>query len=943
MAARFVRLGIAGFKSFAEPASLDILPGLTGIVGPNGCGKSNVAEALRWAMGEGNARTLRGAEMDDVIFAGTAARPSRNLAEVSLVLEDDGAAFPAPFAGQPELQVVRRIERGVGSGYRVNGREARARDVQTLFADLASGARSSAMVSQGRVGAIVGARPDDRRVVLEEAAGITGLHARRAEADAKLRAAEANLERAEETRGGLDLQLAGLRRQAEQASRYRDLSARIAAAETSLLALARARATAARTTTAAALESAGAGVVRAAAASTAARVDAEAAAAALPGLRRAEAEARAAAERARVAQAGHQAAAARAADALAAAAARRTQVSRDLAHAEQIQADASRADTRLADEVRRLAEEADRHPARLAALQADAEAAAAELAAAEAAAAGTVERAAASTANAQALAQVLAQAEARARRAADAVARLGTDRDRAAQAVIDQARVAASLADRDAADAALAVARAVLADAERARALAAPAAAAAREALNRADAARTRLVAETGALADVLAVADGERWPPMVDRLQVPPGLEAALGAALGEDLAAAANPGAARHWRDLPPMVATPLPGEALSGLVQAPPALSRALSGIAVVPDDAAGDAAQAGLQPGQCLVSRAGAVWRWDGYTIRAGTPTAAAIRLQQRNRLAELRQDLAAAEAAAAQARATRQAADQAEREATAAEIQARTARREAEARTDRARQAATALVAQADAAAARLAQLDQRLAELAPEAAEAAAALDQARAQQAALPDASQLRAAADRARAALSAARTRDTADHRTLDAAAREHLARQARHGVLAREREDWAMRATDAVSRVTDLRARQGLKPEGPRHPLVARGAARKPGPATWRGTPALARCWRPQAFTRPPLGDSIRRCRNILPRPVMPRSKRTQAAWTTPGRGWRPHPPPAGRAKAHRTEIAGRRTPEQRTRDRIIAAVLLVATSIACGANVPWEASP
>jgi len=149
MAARFVRLGIAGFKSFAEPASLDILPGLTGIVGPNGCGKSNVAEALRWAMGEGNARTLRGAEMDDVIFAGTATRPSRNLAEVSLVLEDDGAAFPAPFAGQPELQVVRRIERGAGSGYRVNGREARARDVQTLFADLASGARSSAMVSQG--------------------------------------------------------------------------------------------------------------------------------------------------------------------------------------------------------------------------------------------------------------------------------------------------------------------------------------------------------------------------------------------------------------------------------------------------------------------------------------------------------------------------------------------------------------------------------------------------------------------------------------------------------------------------------------------------------------------------------------------------------------------------------------------------------------------------
>ena len=175
MGARFVRLGIAGFKSFADATSLEILPGLTGIVGPNGCGKSNVAEALRWAMGEANARHLRGGEMDDVIFAGSAARPSRNLAEVSLTLEDDEHGLPPPFTGQAELHIARRIERGGGSAYRVNGREARARDVQTLFADLASGARSSAMVSQGRVGALVNARPEERRAVLEEAAGITGL------------------------------------------------------------------------------------------------------------------------------------------------------------------------------------------------------------------------------------------------------------------------------------------------------------------------------------------------------------------------------------------------------------------------------------------------------------------------------------------------------------------------------------------------------------------------------------------------------------------------------------------------------------------------------------------------------------------------------------------------------------------------------------------------
>lgn len=160
MPVSFSRLRIAGFKSFAEPQTVEILPGLTGVVGPNGCGKSNVVEALRWAMGESSARSLRGGEMDDVIFAGTAGRPSRNLAEVTLTLEDAAGTAPPPFQEAEELQISRKIERGAGSAYRLNGREVRARDVQTLFADLASGARSSAMVSQGRVGTLVNARPE---------------------------------------------------------------------------------------------------------------------------------------------------------------------------------------------------------------------------------------------------------------------------------------------------------------------------------------------------------------------------------------------------------------------------------------------------------------------------------------------------------------------------------------------------------------------------------------------------------------------------------------------------------------------------------------------------------------------------------------------------------------------------------------------------------------
>ena len=205
MSVQFRRLRIAGFKSFAEPVSVEIHPGLTGIVGPNGCGKSNVVEALRWAMGEQSTRSMRAGEMDDVIFAGTAGRASRNLAEVTLTLDETAGAVPPPFHEQAELEIVRRIERGSGSEYRVNGKEVRARDVQTLFADLATGAHASGMVSQGRVGALVTARPEDRRAVLEEAAGITGLHARRHEAELKLRAAETNLARADDLRGQLEV------------------------------------------------------------------------------------------------------------------------------------------------------------------------------------------------------------------------------------------------------------------------------------------------------------------------------------------------------------------------------------------------------------------------------------------------------------------------------------------------------------------------------------------------------------------------------------------------------------------------------------------------------------------------------------------------------------------------------------------------------------------
>src|ERR1700720_837749 len=212
------RLRLAGFKSFVDPIELTIEPGLTGIVGPNGCGKSNLVEALRWVMGEASARRLRGGEMDDVIFAGSASRPARNIAEVSLTIDN---------AGREAIEIVRRIDRGSGSAYRINGREARARDVQLLFADAASGAHSGGLVSQGRIGALINAKPAERRVLLDEAAGTAGLYQRRHEAELKLKGAEDNLLRVDDVIVTMTQQLDGLKRQARQAHLYRRLSEQI--------------------------------------------------------------------------------------------------------------------------------------------------------------------------------------------------------------------------------------------------------------------------------------------------------------------------------------------------------------------------------------------------------------------------------------------------------------------------------------------------------------------------------------------------------------------------------------------------------------------------------------------------------------------------------------------------------------------------------------------
>ena len=224
---KFKQLDITGFKSFSEKTTFLIENGLTGIVGPNGCGKSNIVESLRWCMGENSAKSMRGSGMEDVIFSGTSNKPSKNISEVVLKLDNQNKEGPTQYKEFDEILIRRKIERDKGSKYYINEKEVRAKDVQTLFADLSTGARSPSLISQGRIGQLVTAKPSERKSILEEAAGISGIHARRQEAETRLNAAENNLKRADELKKQQQKQLDNLKKQAEEATRYKEISKEI--------------------------------------------------------------------------------------------------------------------------------------------------------------------------------------------------------------------------------------------------------------------------------------------------------------------------------------------------------------------------------------------------------------------------------------------------------------------------------------------------------------------------------------------------------------------------------------------------------------------------------------------------------------------------------------------------------------------------------------------
>ena len=230
----FKKLELIGFKSFFDKTTFFIQEGLTGIVGPNGCGKSNIVEALRWCMGETSAKSMRGSGMEDIIFSGTANKPAKNLSEVTITIDNSKKEGPGKYLDIEEIIIKRKIEREKGSKYFINDKEVRAKDVQTFFADLSTGAHSPSIISQGKIGMIVTAKPQERKSVLEEAAGISGIHIRRHEAETRLNAAENNLKRADELKRQQEKQLDNLKKQAEEATKYREISQKIKSIEAGL-------------------------------------------------------------------------------------------------------------------------------------------------------------------------------------------------------------------------------------------------------------------------------------------------------------------------------------------------------------------------------------------------------------------------------------------------------------------------------------------------------------------------------------------------------------------------------------------------------------------------------------------------------------------------------------------------------------------------------------
>ena len=816
----FSKLRLSGFKSFVDGTELIIQPGLTGIVGPNGCGKSNVVEALRWVMGETSAKQLRGGEMNEVIFGGTRDRPARNIAEVSVFLDNPTRNASAQFNDSDDLEVTRRIERDKGSVYKVNGRDVRAKDVQLLFADIATGARSTAMVSQGRIGAIINAKPAQRRNLLEEAAGITGLHNRRHEAELRLKAAEENLNRLNDVIQALEGQLEGLKKQARQAARYRTISDSIRSAEALVLTIKRSEVSEKLEAARQALKEAEEVVnERTGEAGSASAVQADAAAH-MPELRKAEAEAAAKYQHFVIAREKLDEELERVNNAREAAEMRRAQIKDDLERESARLSDATTAIERIEEERNKLnaesaAEAGDREKSRETLMNAAkaVEAVEEELSRLNRQISdGDTSRAAAR--------QQLNENEMRRQRAERRVSEATQQLEIVQQNALSPETVAAEERNASESEAMLAGARTAWEDCEAERARTQTAYESFREDAQGKATEHTKLQAEANALEELLADPKTEgSWTPIIDSVSVDPGFEGALGAAMGDDLAAAGDDTSPIRWNELPPfMQPSPLPegAQPLANFVRAPGRLGRRLSQIGVVENAEIGAQMVSQLKAGQRLVTKAGDLWRWDGFMAAAGAPTAAATRLKQRNRLKELRGSLESSSAALREAEETVEGAKNAVATAQQAEQAARAEVRKAEDARNAAREALGELRQKMAALEGRVASIEDSRSQLQAEHDDAKAQIDAAQARLNELGDGAGLRAEVESKQSGLSQLRQDLMEARASYDFLARQAEDRSRRISALESEAESWTARKAEAERQQGELQQRQNAAQE-------------------------------------------------------------------------------------------------------------------------------
>ncbi len=652
---RFSKIRLTGFKSFVDPTDLIIADGLTGVVGPNGCGKSNLLEALRWVMGENRPTAMRGGGMEDVIFAGAATRPARHFAEVALQIDNSDRLAPAGFNEDDNLEITRRITRDVGSAYKVNTKDVRARDVQMLFADASTGAHSPALVRQGQIAELINSKPKARRRILEEAAGISGLYQRRHEAELKLKNAEANLTRVDDVVEQLASQLASLARQARQAARYKAIGAELRQSEGMLLYRRWKEAEEARAKAEDALKDTtmSAGQAESAArdaAKTRQELDAQ-----LPPMREEEAVAAAILQRLQVQRDSLKDQEDHARQIILTLTNRIEQLARDIEREGGLNRDAGETIEQLEWEQRELAKASEGQDERLEEAEDSAREAASLLQERESDLSELTEDVARLAARHQSAQRLLTDTQRQFEKSEEAAetARAAVDESQTALERSESEFELAQEAEEEAIERA-SMAEEALAEAEEERSETQAREADARAERSEAEGELNALRAEVTALAKLLE-RDTAEGGQILDRLQVQQGFEKALGAAMADDLRAPeVDEDGPSGWHVLPPYDETQALPEGVTSLVQhvsVPEVLERRMSQIGLVATEDALEI-QPLLKPGQRLVSLEGDLWRWDGYRAWAeDAPSAAALRLQQLNRLEELKQEMARATARA----------------------------------------------------------------------------------------------------------------------------------------------------------------------------------------------------------------------------------------------------------------------------------------------------